>query len=42
MRIAPEYEVCREIADSQQVPLQEVYAEAVKACGMEAKADERQ
>ena len=42
VRIAPEYEVCRGIADSQQVPLQEVYAEAVKACGMEAKADERQ
>jgi uncharacterized protein (TIGR00299 family) protein len=31
-RMVPEYEVCREIALANNVPLQEVYAEVVKAC----------
>jgi len=31
-RMVPEYEVCREIALANNVPLQEVYAEVVKVC----------
>ena len=38
VRIAPEYDVCREIALSRKVPLQEVYAEVVRACRLEDKA----
>jgi uncharacterized protein (DUF111 family) len=33
IRMVPEYDVCREIALGQNVPLQVVYAEVVKACG---------
>jgi uncharacterized protein (TIGR00299 family) protein len=32
-RLVPEYEVCREIAIANKVPLQAVYAEIIKACG---------
>jgi uncharacterized protein (DUF111 family) len=30
MRFAPEYEECRKIAQSHQIPIQEVYAEITK------------
>ena len=32
-RMVPEYEVCREIAAREKIPLQKVYADVVKACG---------
>jgi len=33
IRMVPEYDVCREIARTENLPLQVVYAEVIKACG---------